>query len=156
MTKGDLFVKVLVEEESGFFKRQGDHLYASIDISLKDALMGTNHNKDFLKHLDGHSISINQCYNEMITPGMTFLKINEGMPIFGDMSGRKGDLHITFNVIFPKTLNFPKKKNAINVINVMFETEEERAIRKRTTSTIHTINHDMDTFDGNAVKQEKM
>ncbi|KAI7896222.1 uncharacterized protein EV154DRAFT_456417 [Mucor mucedo] len=132
VTKGDLLIKVTVEDKWGCFSRQGDTLLASIDIKLRDALMGVNRKRDFIKHMDGRPLNIQQTPGTVITPGMAFFQKGEGMPLFSDTKDNKGDLIIKFNVIFPAHINIPKDSYVRDEIDIMFETEEERAIRENT------------------------
>lgn len=132
VTKGDLFIKVSVEEKFGDFQRQGDNLHATINIKLRDALMGINRKKDSLKHLDGSPLMIHKTPGTVISPGMSLIQHGEGMPIFQDTNNKRGDLHIVFNVIFPETINIPGDPYIKEAIDIMFETEEEREIRENT------------------------
>ncbi|KAI7887569.1 uncharacterized protein EV154DRAFT_484948 [Mucor mucedo] len=130
VTKGDLFVKVTVGNKWGCFSRQKDNLVASIDIKLRDAIMGINPKSDFIKHIDGRQLNIQLAPGKVITPGMTIIQKGEGMPVFSDPNGNKGDLIIKFNVIFPVHINIPTDPYVLEEIDIMFETEEEREIRE--------------------------
>ncbi|KAI7887558.1 uncharacterized protein EV154DRAFT_567349 [Mucor mucedo] len=132
VTKGDLFVKVTVGNKWGCFSRQKDNLVASIDIKLRDALMGINPKSDYIKHMDGRQLNIQLAPGKVISPGMTIIYKGEGMRVFSDTNGNKGDLIIKFNVIFPVHINIPTDPYVQDEIDNMFETEEERQIRENT------------------------
>ncbi|KAI7870284.1 uncharacterized protein EV154DRAFT_487821 [Mucor mucedo] len=132
VTKGDLFIKVTVDDHWGCFTRHKDTLLASIDIKLRDALMGVNRKGDIIKHMDGRKLNIPQTPGKVITPGMTIIQKGEGMPVFSDTDDNKGCLIIRFNVIFPDEINIPKDPYVRDEIDIMFETKEEREIREKT------------------------
>ncbi|KAI7887552.1 uncharacterized protein EV154DRAFT_484933 [Mucor mucedo] len=132
VTKGDLFVKVTVGNKWGCFSRQKDYLVASIDIKLRDALVGINSKRNFIKHIDGRQLNIQLGLGKVITPGMNIIYKGEGMPVFSDTNGNKGDLVIKFNVIFPVHINIPTDPYVRDEIDIIFETEEERQIRENT------------------------
>ncbi|KAI7887561.1 uncharacterized protein EV154DRAFT_573699 [Mucor mucedo] len=132
VTKEDLLIKVTVEDKWGCFSREGDNLHAFIDIKLRDALMGINRKRDFIKHIDGRKLNFQQAPGTVITPGMDFFQKGQGMPLFSDTNGNKGNLFIKFNVIFPVHVSIPTDTYVRNEINIMFEPEEEREIREKT------------------------
>ncbi|KAI7887565.1 uncharacterized protein EV154DRAFT_573700 [Mucor mucedo] len=132
VTKGDLLIKVTVDDHWGCFTRHKNTLLASVDIKLRDALMGVNRKGNFVKHMDDRRLNIQQAPGTVITPGMVIIQKDEGMPVFCDTDDKKGHLIIKFNVIFPVQINIPTDPYARDEIDLMFETEEEREIRKNT------------------------
>ncbi|KAI7896221.1 uncharacterized protein EV154DRAFT_547555 [Mucor mucedo] len=127
-TRGSLYVTAIVENESGYFRRIGDDLYALVNVYLRDALMGVDLNKT-IKHLDGSPLIIGLEEGVVITPGMTLVKKNEGMPIYSETNSQRGDLYITFEVKFPTTINIPKSKKVREGIDLMFEAGEKEAMQ---------------------------
>lgn len=90
------------------YKRDGDHLYFSKEISLVDALTGFSMEAT---HVDGHKFTIDiedvtECDQVVRVPG-------KGMP--RRRGNGFGDLFITFEVEFPDSLS-QKQKDAIREI----------------------------------------
>ena len=98
--KGDikLFVKV---ENTTDFKRSGLDLILERKVSLKEALCGFNFE---LKHVNGKSYTINNNPGSIVTPA--YFKSIPNMGLTRD--GHTGNLVITFEVIFPETLDLDK------------------------------------------------
>ena len=98
--KGDikLFVKV---ENTTDFKRNGLDLILERKVSLKEALCGFNFE---LKHINGKSYTINNNPGSIVTPA--YFKSIPNMGLTRD--GHTGNLVITFEVIFPETLDLDK------------------------------------------------
>ncbi|KAI8975592.1 hypothetical protein BDF20DRAFT_914486 [Mycotypha africana] len=110
------------------FKRQGDNLLITVNLSLKEAIMGFT-NKLLCTHLDGHFVSATQPCGNVTKPNSRKLIKGEGMPIFGSKTGAKGDLIVTFNVNWPDKIQIPRAREARLVIDELFESEEERLAR---------------------------
>jgi len=98
--KGDikLFVKV---ENTTDFKRSGLDLILERKVSLKEALCGFNFE---LKHVNGKSYTINNNPGSIVTP--SYFKNIPNMGLTRD--GHTGNLVITFDVVFPETLDLDK------------------------------------------------
>ncbi|KAF3793280.1 DnaJ protein [Nymphaea thermarum] len=84
------------------FRREGDDLHMTVTITLVQALVGF---QKTIMHLDEHPVDIG-------TKGITRPKEvrrfkGEGMPLY--MSSKKGDLYITFEVLFPTSLTEDQK-----------------------------------------------
>lgn len=77
----------------------------TVPISLSAALMGGSIS---LEHLDGRRISI-PLGSDVITPRTIRTVKNEGMPI-SKQPGAKGDLHVHFDVQFPRSLSEAQKQ----------------------------------------------
>jgi len=108
------------------FTRDGDDLHYKGEVSLLEALVGF---KKHIKHLDGHIVTLQR--SSITKPGIfpiptsfccLFLNLlkkkqigsvmtikGEGMPVHNAPS-QKGDLHITFTVIFPEKLTEEQKQ----------------------------------------------
>mmetsp|Transcript_30116 Transcript_30116/g.37127 ORF Transcript_30116/g.37127 Transcript_30116/m.37127 type:complete len:84 (+) Transcript_30116:295-546(+) len=71
----------------------------TMKISLKDALTGF---ATEIQHLDGHRVEIER--KGITKPFETVVYEGEGMPIH-EVPSQFGDLHVTFEVVFPTTLN---------------------------------------------------
>jgi len=95
---GDV-IFVLNQERHSVFTREGDDLHTTQTISLKEALTGFSKT---IKQLDGREIVIE---STGVTKPMEVRKIKgEGMPVH-NFPSQTGDLHVKFNVRFPKTLS---------------------------------------------------
>jgi DnaJ-class molecular chaperone len=98
--KGDikLFIKV---ENTTDFKRNGLNLILEKKVSLKEALCGFVFE---LKHINGKSYTINNNPGSIVTPA--YFKSIPNMGLTRD--GHTGNLVITFEVVFPETLDLEK------------------------------------------------
>ncbi|XP_058082872.1 dnaJ protein ERDJ3B [Magnolia sinica] len=84
------------------FRREGNDLHTTVTISLLQALVGF---EKTLKHLDEHLVDIS---SKGITKPKEVRKFKgEGMPLH--FSSKKGDLYITFEVLFPSSLTEDQK-----------------------------------------------
>jgi DnaJ-related protein SCJ1 len=80
------------------FVRKGNDLHYTQSISLLESLVGFTHS---ITHLDGHTVPIT---STKVTQHGDVQRISkEGMPIH-NRSSDKGDLFVTYEVVFPKTL----------------------------------------------------
>jgi DnaJ family protein B protein 11 len=101
-TPGDL-VFIIKQIPDALFRREGDDLHMSLDISLQEALVGFD--KSF-KHLDGHNVVVRK--ND-VSYCSEIVKIKgEGMPKRGNKSV-KGDLYITLSISFPRKFSDKQK-----------------------------------------------
>ena len=98
--KGDikLFIKV---ENTTDFKRNGLDLIFEKQVTLKEALCGFAFE---LKHINGKSYTINNNPGSIVTPA--YFKNIPNMGLTRD--GHSGNLVITFDVVFPETLDLDK------------------------------------------------
>ncbi len=94
---GDIVVS-LKQKKHPVFERKGDHLHASVTISLKEALLGFELTID---HLDGHKVDLGR--DRVTRPFQTVVVKGEGMPVH-EAPSTFGDLHVTYEVSFPKSL----------------------------------------------------
>jgi DnaJ homolog subfamily B member 11 len=89
-----------------FFVRHGDDIHTSIEISLKDSLLGF---VKTLEHLDGHKVVVDK--KDISSCGEVFIARGEGMPKKG--TKLRGDMHITLQIVFPKHFS-PSQKDLLN------------------------------------------
>lgn len=82
------------------FVRVKEHLKTTVQITLKEALLGFEKS---ITHLDGHKVWIKR-KNQMTRPGLIDKIKGEGMPIF-EYPSDYGDLVVTFKVEMPRHLN---------------------------------------------------
>ncbi|KAI7896220.1 uncharacterized protein EV154DRAFT_258614 [Mucor mucedo] len=150
--RGDLIVQIIMEDGDGIFKRQGDDLYATVEITLKDAMMGIQPGHCNLNHLDGRPLHMKQAPGMVISPGTKIIHKYEGMPVYMKPDFKKGDLHITFKVVFPTTIHLPQSQYDIDCVNRLFETDAER--RKREENTAKKVDKDLSRDDERANLQE--
>jgi len=78
------------------FKRMGDDLFLTKQISLKESLFGTSFQ---VKTLDDRALTLKSPKFKTIKPTKPYCIENEGMPVFRG-NGRKGKLYIKFVVDF--------------------------------------------------------
>ncbi|GAV82536.1 DnaJ domain-containing protein/DnaJ_C domain-containing protein [Cephalotus follicularis] len=84
------------------FRREGNDLHATVTITLLQALVGF---EKTIKHLDEHLVDIG---SKGITKPKEVRKLKgEGMPLH--FSNKKGDLYVTFEVLFPLKLTDEQK-----------------------------------------------
>ena len=86
------------------YTRDGNNLKTTVKITLKQALLGFTKE---LEHLDDHVVYINK--KKVTKPGEVEKIKGEGMPMY-DYSSEQGDLYITYEVEFPKTLSSEQKE----------------------------------------------
>ncbi|XP_009414445.2 dnaJ protein ERDJ3B [Musa acuminata AAA Group] len=98
---GDLKFRIQTAPHE-LFRREGNDLHMTVTISLLQALVGF---EKTIKHLDEHLVEIG---TKGITKPKEIRKFKgEGMPIH--MSTKKGDLYLTYEVLFPKSLTDDQK-----------------------------------------------
>ncbi|KAF6255109.1 hypothetical protein COO60DRAFT_249400 [Scenedesmus sp. NREL 46B-D3] len=83
------------------FRRLADDLYAIVNVPLVTALTG---GPVTLRTLGGQLLQL-PVGDDVITPGSELVLPNQGMPVFRDAAGRRGALHVRFNVSFPGRLS---------------------------------------------------
>jgi DnaJ-class molecular chaperone len=127
-TRGSIRITINVQPHA-VFTRQGDDLYVTCTISVKEALLGFK-NKVLCTHLDGRTLSATQPSGNVIKPGSKRQIKGEGMPMHRSETGACGELVVTFQVEFPDTVNIPRTREARNAIDALFETEQETEARE--------------------------
>lgn len=91
------------------FKREGNDLHMTVTITLVQALVGF---EKTVKHLDDHLVDIS---SKGITKPKEVRKFKgEGMPLH--FSNKKGDLYVTFEVLFPTSLTEDQKTKIKEVL----------------------------------------
>ncbi|XP_019197399.1 PREDICTED: dnaJ protein ERDJ3B [Ipomoea nil] len=91
------------------FKREGNDLHTTVTITLVQALVGF---EKTIKHLDDHLVDIG---SKGITKPKEVKKFKgEGMP--HHFSNKKGDLYVTFEVLFPTSLTAEQKTKIKEVL----------------------------------------
>ncbi|KAL1968947.1 hypothetical protein VTN77DRAFT_781 [Rasamsonia byssochlamydoides] len=95
---------IVTEKEHPTFKRSGDHLITTVELSLKEALTGWER---IVKTIDGKSIRVSK-------PGPTQPGHEERYPGLGMVISKKpserGDLIVKVNVKFPSSLTASQKE----------------------------------------------
>ncbi|KAG5458511.1 MAG: hypothetical protein BJ554DRAFT_1245 [Olpidium bornovanus] len=102
---------VVEEKPHPVFKREGNNLLHTVDITLGEALTGFTRT---LKTLDGRELRISNSAS-VVQPGQESKMPGEGMPI-SKHPGTKGDLIIKYNVRFPASLSPAQKEKIRGVI----------------------------------------
>ncbi|PPS11631.1 hypothetical protein GOBAR_AA09010 [Gossypium barbadense] len=91
------------------FRREGDDLHATVTITLVQALVGF---EKTIKHLDDHLVNVG---SKDITKHKEVRKFKgEGMPLHS--SKKKGDLYVTYDVLFPTSLTEDQKSKIKEVL----------------------------------------
>ncbi|KAL4919474.1 hypothetical protein BDW62DRAFT_40438 [Aspergillus aurantiobrunneus] len=94
---------IVTEKEHPNFRRHGDNLITTVDLTLKEALTGWNR---IVRTIDGKSIRVSK-------PGPTPPGFEENFPGLGMTISKKpserGDLIVRVNVEFPKSLSSSAK-----------------------------------------------
>ena len=93
---------IIEEKPHSVFKRKGDDLRIIINLSLKEALCGTEKE---IKTLDGKNLKL--VIKNIISPGITKVYNGEGMPT---KYGNRGNLVIKFKILFPTELSDKQKQ----------------------------------------------
>ncbi|KAL4788086.1 DnaJ domain-containing protein [Aspergillus varians] len=95
---------IVTEKEHPNFKRQGDQLVTTVDLTLKEALTGWDR---IVRTIDGKSLKVSR-------PGPTPPGFEEHFPGLGMTISKKpserGDLVVRVNVHFPKSLSSSAKQ----------------------------------------------
>ncbi|CAO3630130.1 unnamed protein product [Mucor hiemalis] len=142
--RGDLRIKLLStnQSEDNVFIRRGNNLHIKHALTLKEALMGFKL-KQLCAHMDGRIIRITQGAGVVIQPQKVKVLKGEGMPVFASKTEEKGDLYVTFDIIFPEVLNVPEDPAQKEIIYNFLETPAERETREKTI-----VIEDNDSSDG--------
>ena len=98
---GDLFVEIRVKENE-VFEREGDHLFANLDVSYLQFLLGGELSAE---SLDG---DVDVAIPKGAAPGEKIKISGRGFPSL--RGSRRGDLYYTLNVEFPKKLSDSEEK----------------------------------------------
>ncbi|XP_068659299.1 dnaJ protein ERDJ3B-like [Aristolochia californica] len=105
---GDLKFKIRTAPHDRF-KREGNDLHITVTISLLQALVGF---EKTIKHLDDHLVEVG---TKGITKPKQVKKITgEGMP--QHFSLKKGDMYVTYEVLFPSSLTEEQKTKIKEVL----------------------------------------
>lgn len=102
-TAPDDLIFVVDEKPHAFFKRDGNDLVVTQKILLLEALVGKTLN---MTTLDGRELTIE--VTKVVKHGYVLVVPNEGMPISKE-PGKKGNLRIKFDVMFPSRLTTQQK-----------------------------------------------
>jgi len=108
--RGDDIQFILKETKHPRFNRINNDLETTVNITLKNALIG---NEIIINTLDNRSLNIS--INQIISPDYRMKIDGEGMPI-SKKNGTYGNLFIKFKIIFPKTLNSDQKNYIIKAL----------------------------------------
>lgn len=100
---GDIVFKVKTKPHDRFV-RDSNNLIYKCPVPLDKALTGFQIK---VKSLDNRELTVKM--DDIVTPTTRKIVANEGMP-FSKEKGKKGDLIIEFDIIFPKSLTNEKKK----------------------------------------------
>ncbi|KAI9279546.1 hypothetical protein BY458DRAFT_502108 [Sporodiniella umbellata] len=96
---------ILEEKPHATFKREGDNLKVTVELTLLEALTGFQRK---IATLDDRTLSINNT-KSIVQTGQESHVSGEGMP--NSKTGKKGDLIITYEVKFPTSLTDEQKNH---------------------------------------------
>ena len=101
---GDVVVQVVQKRHPTLSRISGGHhLWYEQNISLKDALVGTDRTWTIDNHPSGKPIAFTLQNERVVNDGYIHRVKGMGMPLLS--SDRFGDLFVKFNVIFPDVLS---------------------------------------------------
>ncbi|KAJ1501810.1 DnaJ- protein scj1 [Coelomomyces lativittatus] len=96
---GDLYIEIKHDEQKARFRRIANHLYFTIHLNLREALLGF---KKTLVHLDGHKLILER--TGVTQQGFVQVLPNKGMPYFANPF-RSGNLYVKYETVFPTSLS---------------------------------------------------
>jgi DnaJ family protein B protein 4 len=94
------------------FTRSGNDLHATVKLPLVTALTGGN---AALRMPDGRTIELPISAAQPVSHGSVRVVPQEGMPVSKE-PGRKGDLHVKFEVVFPRQLSQQQKEQLRHIL----------------------------------------
>ncbi|GAX73987.1 hypothetical protein CEUSTIGMA_g1437.t1 [Chlamydomonas eustigma] len=102
----DDLVLIVEELPHSRFKRSGNDLHTTIQLSLVTALTGGTVQ---VQGLDGQALQLP--LNEIITPASQKVIHGQGMPISKAEGKKRGDLYVKFEIMFPRQISDQKKQS---------------------------------------------
>lgn len=105
-------VFVIREKQHSVFTREGSNLLHHRKIPLVDALTGF---KIDIPMLDSQQRILRVNVKDMVTPAYCKVVKGEGMPV-GQSPDNKGDLIITFDIVYPKSLGEDSKERLKEIL----------------------------------------
>lgn len=100
--KGDLYITFVIDNNTAF-RREGDNLYATVDLPLYTAILGGEHVVDTLNGKVKLKVA-----PETQNGAQVRLK-GKGFPVY-KKDGQFGDLYVTFNIAMPTNLSDKEKE----------------------------------------------
>lgn len=110
--RGNIIVKISIEQDDKFIRNSvingkirlgGSELLMQINITLAESLCGFTKT---INHIDGRDITFS--IKNIIKNGDLYTINGEGMP--SKTTGKKGNLHILFNIEYMQSLSLEKRK----------------------------------------------
>ena len=101
----------LQEDRKSGFRREGNDLHYTHEITLEDALASK---PVTMRTLDQRSLIIS--VDQTITPQLIHTVKGEGMPLATDRS-KRGDLFIHFNIVFPTVMKTEYRQQLIAILS---------------------------------------
>jgi DnaJ family protein B protein 4 len=105
-------VLIVRQQPHPTFTRNGNDLHATVKLPLVTALTGGN---VALRMPDGRTLDLPVSAAQPISHGSVRVVAGEGMPISKE-PGRKGDLHVEFEVVFPRQLSQQQKEQLRHIL----------------------------------------
>eukprot|EP01120_Amphizonella_sp_Union-15-10_P009697 TRINITY_DN3737_c0_g6_i1.p1 TRINITY_DN3737_c0_g6~~TRINITY_DN3737_c0_g6_i1.p1 ORF type:complete len:370 (-),score=72.65 TRINITY_DN3737_c0_g6_i1:12-1121(-) len=107
---GNLYFKIVTAPHRRF-RREGDNLYVSFQITLLEALIGFE--KELI-HLDGRKVILKR--DEITKPGQVVQVNGEGMPQH-EFPSQTGDLFVEFTFKMPNKLTSQQREGIIKILS---------------------------------------
>eukprot|EP00927_Polykrikos_kofoidii_P007284 TRINITY_DN12983_c0_g1_i1.p1 TRINITY_DN12983_c0_g1~~TRINITY_DN12983_c0_g1_i1.p1 ORF type:complete len:496 (-),score=66.29 TRINITY_DN12983_c0_g1_i1:191-1678(-) len=112
---GDVRIKLVEEpvkssEPLHDWRRRGNHLELSLQITLRESLLGFARR---LQHLDGHFVEVSS--GTVTKPGQLIKIVGEGMPR-ADAPSDYGDLLLRVTVEYPRSLSLTEREEIAGVL----------------------------------------
>lgn len=101
-----------VSKKHKLFTRNGPDLHITVDVTLKEALLGF---KREFNHIDGTKLTIES--NELIQMGDTIKIKGKGLPKYL-YPGEYGDVIVHTNIQWPNNLTKDQKSQVVNILNL--------------------------------------
>ena len=110
-TPGDVILQ-LKQQHHPRFLRKGDDLHITQPIQLTEALLGFQHSVQHLDRPEKRRVPLE--WEGVTQPDEVRVLKEEGMPKH-EMSSEKGDLHVKYQIVWPKSLS-QQQKEAIKAL----------------------------------------
>jgi DnaJ family protein B protein 4 len=105
-------VFIVKQQPHPTFARIGNDLHATVKLPLVAALTGGSAS---LRMLDGSTVELPVSASQPVSHGSVRVMRGEGMPLSRE-PGKKGDLHVKFEVVFPRQLSQQQKEQLRHIL----------------------------------------
>lgn len=120
-TKGDVIVTFELAPHA-VYAREGDNLVVRVPITLEDALCGV---KFTVPTVEGRQLPVE--VDEVVQPDFRRVIKGEGLPIYNNVTGARGDLIVVCPTIFPRYLSAEQKVEIRRILSAKEKEGEDGA-----------------------------